>query len=122
MVVGRVLELGSLGDYAGMRLILSIAIGALLVGCRTRSTRIAEQFAFLEVGMPMTVVSNRVGMPDLPYRGQIQWRYSLVDGSEIAVVAKAEREPYTFETWRVVWFGQSRDCKWIWIQPLEILK
>ncbi len=105
-----------------MKLILLFVIGALLVGCRTRSTRTAEQFSFLEVGMPMTVVSNRVGMPDLPHRGQIRWRYSLADGSEIAVVAKAEREPYTFETWRVVWFGQSRDGKWMWRQPPEILK
>ena len=105
-----------------MRLILLLSVAALLVGCRTHSTRTAVQFAFLEVGMPITVVSNRVGTPDLPYSGQIRWRYSLADGSEMAIVAKAEKEPYTFETWRVVWFGQSRDGEWMWVKPPEILK
>jgi len=105
-----------------MRLILLLVVAASLFGCRTRSTRTVGQFAFLEVGMPMTVVRNRVGMPDLRYGGQIRWRYSLADGSEMAIVAEAEREPYTFETWRVVWFGQSRDGKWIWIKPPEVLK
>ena len=71
-----------------MRLILLLGVAAFLVGCRTHSTRTADQFAFLEVGMPMTVVSNRVGLPDLPYRGQIRWRYSLADGSEMAIVAE----------------------------------
>src|SRR3954468_16246209 len=106
----------------GMRRCALLAVVAFVVGCRTGPHRTVDQFAFLEVGMPMTVVSNRVGMPDLPYRGQIRWRYSLADGSEMAVVADAEREPYTFETWRVVWFGQRRGEKWLWVKPPEILK
>jgi|GEM_PF-5907255 hypothetical protein len=91
-----------------MRLILLIAAATVFVGCRTHSKRTVDQFAFLEIGTPMTVVSNRVGMPDLPYRGQIRWRYSLADGSEMVIIAESEKEPYTFETWRVVFFGQWR--------------
>ena len=105
-----------------MKLVLLIGFAALVVGCRTQSTRTADQFTFLEIGMPMTVVSNRVGMPDLPYRGQIRWRYSLSDGSEMVVIAEGEKEPYTFETWRVVFFGQSRGDKWLWGKPPEELK
>ena len=103
-------------------LFLFAAATLLVVGCRTHSKRTVDQFAFLEIGMPMTVVSNRVGMPDLPYRGQIRWRYSLGDGSEMVIIAEGEKEPYTFETWRVVFFGQYRGDKWLWGKPPEELK
>jgi len=99
--------------------ILFVVAVLLVVGCRTHSKRTVDQFAFLEIGMPMTVVSNRVGMPDLPYRGQIRWRYSLADGSEMAIVSDGGD---TFESWRVWWFGQSRGDKWVWIKPAEVLK
>jgi len=105
-----------------MRFILLSVIGAFLVGCGARNARTVEQFDFLKVGMPFTVVSNRVGMPDLPYRGQMRWRYRLADGSEMAVVGESEGEPYTWQTYRVLWFGQSRDGKWMWIKPPGILK
>lgn len=105
-----------------MRLILLFVLGAFLVGCRAHSTRTVGQFDFLKVDMPLTVVSNRVGMPDLPYHGQMRWRYSLADGSEMTIAAKTEGDPYTWQTYRVMWFGQSRDGKWIWIQPPDILK
>jgi len=105
-----------------MRLFLLLAVAAVLVGCRTYSQRTVDQFTFLEVGMPMTVVSNHVGMPDLPYRGQIRWRYALSDGSEMAIVADGGEPDYSFETWRVVWFGQSRGDKWLWVKPPEVLK
>ncbi len=106
----------------GFILLLFVAVVLLVVGCRTHSKRTVDQFAFLQIGMPMTVVSNRVGMPDLPYRGQIRWRYSLADGSELVIIAEAEKEPYTFETWRVVCFGQERGDKWLWAKPPEALK
>jgi len=105
-----------------MRLILLFVIGAFLVGCGARSTRTVAQFDFLKVDMPFTVVSNRVGMPDLPYRGQLRWRYSLADGSEMAIAGKPDGDAYTWQTCRVMWFGQSRDGKWIWIKPPDVLK
>ena len=99
----------------------------LLAGCcpqraRTHLKRTVDQFAFVEVGMPMTVVRDRVGMPDLPYRGQIRWRYALADGSEVAIAAEADRPPYSIETWRVIWVGQERDDQWLWVRPPELLK
>ena len=111
-----------LSDALIMRLFSLVVVLVFVVGCRTRPNRTVDQFAFLEVGMPMTVVSNRVGLPDLPYRGQIRWRYGLADGSEMAIAAKAEREPCTFETWRVIWFGRQRGDKWLWVKPAESLK
>src|SRR4026209_2416136 len=102
-----------------MRFILLLGVAALLIGWCIDRTRTAEQFAFLEIGMPMTVVSNRVGMPDLPYRGQIRWRYSLADRSEMVIIAKGSEPDYSFGTWRVVWFGQSRRNKWLWVKPPE---
>ena len=105
-----------------MKYFILLAAAALLAGCRTQSKRTVDQFAFLEVGMPMTVVSNRVGSPDRYIRGQIRWRYDLADGSQMEIVARAEKAPYSFETWRVVWFGQSRGDKWLWVKPPEVLQ
>ena len=70
-----------------MRLFILFVAAALLVGCRTHSKRTVDQFAFLEVGMPLNVVTNRVGMPDRGYRGQIRLRYDLADGSEMVIVS-----------------------------------
>src|SRR6266498_2726256 len=53
--VGELLQFGSI---PAMRLFLLLAIAAVLVGCRTQSKRTADQFAFMEVGMPLTVVTN----------------------------------------------------------------
>jgi hypothetical protein len=114
----HVAQLVSLDGVALMRcVILFVAVTFLAVGCHTHSKRTVEQFDFLELGMSMTVVSNRVGVSELPCRGQIRWRYSLADGSEMFIIARPEREPYTFETWRVVRYGQSRDGKWLWTKP-----
>ena len=99
--------------------VLVAATVVSVVGCHTRGKRTVDEFAFLEIGMPMTVVSNRVGMPDLPYRGQIRWRYGLADGSEMTVVSEGGD---TFESWRVRWFGQTRGDKWLWVTPTEALK
>src|SRR5438067_944721 len=102
-----------------MRLFLLLAVVAVLVGCRTHSKRTADQFSFLEVGMPLSVVTNRVGTPDRGYRGQIRLRYDLADGSEMVIVSDGGA---TFESWRVTWFGQSRGNKWLWVKPSEVLK
>ena len=96
-----------------MKLFFLLAVAFVLVGCRTHSKRTADQFAFLEVGMPLSVVTNRVGAPDRGYRGQIRLRYDLADGSEMVVVSDGGD---TFEDWRVWWFGQSRGDKWLWIK------
>ena len=101
---------------------IAAAVASLLVACRahnTHSKRTVEQFSFLEVGMPMTVVSNRVGPPDRGYRGQIRWRYDLADGSEMVITADSGEPDYSFATWRVIWFGQQRGDKWLWLKPAE---
>ena len=103
-----------------MRYIILFAAAAfLVVGCRTHSKRTVDQFGFVEIGIPMTVVSNRVGMPDLPYRGQIRWRYSLADDSEMDIVSDGGEN---FESWRVTWFGQRRGDRWLWAKPPEVLQ
>ena len=102
-----------------MRLFILFVAAALLAGCRTHGKRTVDQFAFLEVGMPMTVVSNRLGLWDRGYRGQIRWRYDLADGSEMVIVSDGGE---TFEAWRVTWFGQSRGGKWLWAKPPEVLQ
>ena len=111
-----------MGETFAMRFFILIIAAALLLGCRTHSNRTADQFAFLEIGVPMTVVSNRVGMPDRTYRGLIRWDYGLADGSVISIIARGAEEPYTFETWRVVWFGQARGGEWIWTKASEVSK
>jgi hypothetical protein len=107
-----------------MRLVILLAFLALAlaVGCRSPSKRTVDQFTFLAIGTPMTVVSNRVGIPDYTYRGVIRWDYNLADGSAMAIVAEGAREPYTFETWQVIWFGQSRGRQWLWTNPPEVSK
>ena len=97
-----------------MKLVLIFIAMTALVGCRTHSKRVVDQFAFLEVGMPLSVVTNRVGIPDRGYRGQIRLRYDLPDESEMVIVSDGGE---TFEEWRVWWFGQSRGDKWLWIKP-----
>ena len=109
-----------LGESDPMRYVILFGVAAFLaVGCRTHSKRTVDQFEFVEIGMPMTVVSNRIGMPDLPYRGQIRWRYRLADGSEMAIVSDGGE---TFENWRVTWFGQWRGDKWLWAKPADALE
>ena len=100
-----------------MRLLMVFAAAVVLVGCRTHPKRTVDQFAFLEVGMPLTAVTNRVGAPDRGYRGQIRLRYDLADGSEMVIVSDGGE---IFENWYVWWFGQSRGGKWFWIKPSGI--
>lgn len=102
-----------------MRLLQLFAIAGFLVGCRSHIKRTVEQFSFVDVGMPLSLVTNRVGAPDRGYRGQIRLRYDLADGSEMVIVSEGGE---SFEKWRVWWFGQSRDGEWIWVKPPEILK
>ena len=107
------------GGIPAMKLFLLLAVAAVLVGCRMHSMRTADQFAFLEVGMPLSVVTNRVGTPDRSYRGQIRLAYDLADGSEMNIVSDGGE---TRESWRVTWFGQRRGDKWLWAKPPEVLK
>ena len=103
-----------------MKPLILLAATAMLVGCRTHSTRTLDQFAFLEVGTPLTVVTNRLGLPDLCPRGQIRLHYRLADGSEMVIVSDGGSEFY--EAWRVSWFGQRRGTNWLWAKPPEVLK
>jgi hypothetical protein len=102
-----------------MRFLFLLTTPAMLVGCRTNSARTADQFAFLEVGIPLTFVTNRVGMPDLCPRGQIRLQYKLADGSEMVIVSDGGE---IREDWRVAWFGQRRGTNWLWAKPPEVLK
>jgi hypothetical protein len=90
------------------------------IGCRSHSNRTVDQFAFLELGMPIDVVTNRVGQPDRGYRGQYRLRYDLADGSEM-VVTLHHKEGYSSDLsspdfWRVYWFGQWRGTNWVWLK------
>jgi hypothetical protein len=76
-----------------------------LLGCSTQSKGTIDQFAFLEVGMPSSVVANRVGIPDRGYREQIRLRYDLADGSEMVIVSyggATSRLVVWSEPWRQV--------------------
>jgi len=90
------------------------------VGCRPHSKRTVDQFAFLELGMPIDVVTNRVGQPDRVYRGYCRIGYYLSDGSELSVAFhhKAEYSPdlSSPDFWRVWWFGQWRGTNLIWLK------
>jgi len=103
-----------------MRLFIPFLGAALLVGCRTHSKRTANQFAFLEVGMPLSVVTDRVGKPDRTYWGQIRLGYFLADGSVMDIVSDGGEEGR--ENWRVTWFGQRRGTNWLWAKPPEVIQ
>jgi hypothetical protein len=59
----------------------------VLTGCQRPVGRTVEQFQFLQPGMAITQVVNRVGEPDLEVGyGQINWIYKLADGSQLNIV------------------------------------
>lgn len=83
--------------------------------------RTVDQFAFLEVGMPLTTVKDRVGWPDFQIRGLGGWGYKLADGSDIIIaIMRAQKPPYSYETWRIAWLGQSRNNEWLWRTPFDL--
>ena len=106
-----------------MKFILLFAVGGLLVGCHPPSkrtvvsNRTVDEFSFLELGMSINVVTNRLGQPDRGYRGQYRLRYDLADGTEMVITAHdvSEFEP---DAQRVYWFGQSRDGNWLWSKEM----
>lgn len=103
-----------------MKLHILLAVTAVVVGCSTRITRTPDQFSFLEIGTPLSVVTNRLGQPDRFPRGQIRLEYDLADGSEMVIVSKGGSE--VFADWRIAWFGQRRGTNWLWAKPPERLK
>jgi hypothetical protein len=101
-----------------MRVFVLFIVSVLLAGCQPRTSRTVEQFSFLELGMPVSVVTNRVGQPDRSYRGQYRLRYDLADGTEMVVAAHYVRE-FEPDAQRVFWFGQSREGDWLWVKQMQ---
>jgi hypothetical protein len=92
---------------------------AVLVGCRTQHTRSTTQFDFLQGGMAMTVVTNRVGLPDRELgSGQLRWEYDLADGSQLVILPQIG-DYQDLATWQVAWFGQRRGTNWLWTKPKD---
>jgi len=121
-------------------LILTVAV---LVGCEPRHTltgakvkpdaipgyqlpqlrptrwRTAEQFQFLQGGMSLSIVTNRVGRPDRELgSGQLRWEYDLADNSEM-IILPAIGDYRDLSTWHVAWWGQRRGTNFSWTKPRD---
>jgi len=103
-------------------------MAAVLVGCGTRESssgagpdagRSADHFQFLQSGMAMGIVTNRVGQPDRQLgSGQVRWEYDLADGSQ-RVIFPTSSAFGDVSTWQVAWFGQQRGTDWLWTKPAD---
>jgi hypothetical protein len=123
----RALGAGAIADLfrltAFMRLVsryLVVAVVAVLVGCQQQHAgRSVRQFEFLQPGMAITDVTNRVGSPDRESgSGQVRWEYDLADGSQM-VITPEFTDYKSLSTWRVAYFGQYRGTNWLWSKPGE---
>jgi hypothetical protein len=88
-------------------------------GCAVRhtSTRTVEEFRFLQFGMTMHEVTNRIGAPDrLGGRGVPRWEYDLRDGSQIFIIpdSRTSESITNFAVWTVYGFAQVKDNNWLW--------
>jgi hypothetical protein len=97
----------------------SLVMAVLLIGCgnRHKSTLRAVDFQFVEVGMTMREITNRVGVPDrYAGTGVFRWEYCLADGSRILILPK-ERQNSDFGdlgAWVVTGIGQHDGTNWLW--------
>ena len=98
---------------------LIIGVAALLAGCQRPAGRTVEQFQFLQPGMAITEVVNRVGQPDMEVGyGQVSWIYKLADGSQLNIVPQFS--DYTNRaTWRVAYVSQYRGTNLLWVKPAD---
>ena len=108
-------------------------VAGVLVGCASQHTapvsriapqpvdaghffhgfRTAEQFAFLKEGLPISVVTLRVGLPDRELgSGQLRWEYDLADGSVVVIIPNTS-DFKDITTWKVSSFGLLRDTRWL---------
>jgi hypothetical protein len=96
---------------------LILGAAAVLAGCQRPAGRTLEQFQFLQPGMAITQVVNRVGEPDLEVGyGQVNWIYKLADGSQLNIVPQFN--DYTNRvTWRIAYFSQYRGTNLLWTKP-----
>jgi hypothetical protein len=100
-----------------MKTFLLLFTAAVLLGCQTQHSRTAKQFEFLQGGMQMTAVTNRVGLPDRELgSGQLRWEYDLSDGSQLIILPQIG-DYENLATWQVAWFGQRRGTNWLWTKP-----
>jgi len=68
-----------------------LVAAVLLAGCgnRHKTARTADDFRFVEVGMTMREITNRVGVPDTHAgSGVFRWEYYLADGSRLLICPK----------------------------------
>ncbi len=98
---------------------LILGAAATLAGCQRPAGRSAEQFQFLQPGMAINEVVNRVGEPDMEVGyGQVSWIYKLVDGSELIIDPRFS--DYTNRsTWSVAYFSQYRGTNLLWAKPAD---
>jgi hypothetical protein len=97
--------------------LLMIVALMVLAGCRSgaRSSRTAEPFLSLQLGMTMQEVTNRVGAPDRHAgSGVFRWEYDLADGSTVMVYPARETPIQDFSASKVARIVQRHGTNWLW--------
>jgi hypothetical protein len=127
-----------------MRWYLLLGAAGVLAGCQRPAGRTADQFQFLQAGMAITEITNRVGLPDRQSgSGQESWAYNLSDGSSIIITlmvmpdymgqlslherlrndlspkAKQYTDPNKMPDFRVAYFSQYRGTNRLWTKPAD---
>ena len=102
-----------------MKSLLILGAAGVLAGCQRPVGRTVEKFQFLQPGMAIAEVVNRVGRPDMEVGyGQVSWIYKLADGSQLSIVPQFS--DYTNRaTWRVAYFCQYRGANLLWVKPAD---
>jgi hypothetical protein len=107
--------------------LLNVMALVVLLGCSSRPGRLraAEPFLWLQPGMTMQEVTNKVGAPDRHAgSGVFRWEYDLADGSTIMVFPGPgdPQNPYQFQDFtssKVARIVQRRGTNWLWDTQAE---